>query len=1037
MKLDQDYSRDSFLAFLGDFLPDFKPDVREVSLPSAVKTISKGYQLGVSSELDLSIFQLEHDGSHEKRVGLATDGFRIMKDSASYQALVAYISKSGEWRLSFMTASPEISEGGKVVTKLSNPRRFSFALGANAKVATPTKFLQQKGIVSNLEDLKSRFSVEVVNKEFYSKIAELYTELVGGVRGEGKNAKTFPGVLRLPSVEQHSAGMQQFAVRLIGRLVFCWFLREKKGIEGRPLIPMDVLSFNAAKSTEDYYHEALEPLFFQVLNRQMDARKEQFHTGRFSEVPYLNGGLFSPQDDDYYSSNESRQAVYHNTVTVPDSWIRSFFNVLEQYNFTVDENTSVDVDLSIDPEMLGRIFENLLAEINPETGESARKSTGSFYTPRQIVEYMVDQSLLAHLEQKTGIDRKKLEAVISYDLSDDIEYPLNQADQQGIVGALSALTILDPACGSGAFPIGILQKVVYMLQQIDPEAQLWFQHQISDTPPEVRRLVEREFKNKNFDYIRKLGIIRQSIYGVDIQPIATEIARLRCFLTLIVDERVDDKLPNRGIEPLPNLDFKFVTANSLIKLPAAHTGQINLFDDQDGIAELKTIRSEYFTASASERDQIKYRFAQVQKSMFQKMIAGNGYAELTQKLSAWDPFTHQATDWFDEEWMFGIANGFNVVIANPPYIDSEGMVNVGLQYLREYIAEHYETTKGNWDIYIAFFEKGLSLLEDNGVLVYISPDKWISKPFGDELRKSTIKNLYSVLKAGRTVFESAKVDSIITIFTRQEVEKLGVLTYENERIVSRKDIEKSIMTSPYQLDYLFSDYLEFLTRLGSIKGKLSDVAECENACATSDAYKLKPFIIDAASGFMPESQLKVINTGTISKYTNRWGINKMTYLKDKYLHPVVDKSQFLESFANSYGKKSLKPKIIIKGLNLLDGCLDIKGEVVPGKTTLIITSRSLEDLKLLLGIINSKLAIFYIKERYPASSYNQGIGFTKDMINSFPLPEIPPDAKKALISLVDEILGSEQVSQELMGQVDKLVYTLYGLTAREIQVIES
>jgi hypothetical protein len=255
-------------------------------------------------------------------------------------------------------------------------------------------------------------------------------------------------------------------------------------------------------------------------------------------------------------------------------------------------------------------------------------------------------------------------------------------------------------------------------------------------------------------------------------------------------------------------------------------------------------------------------------------------------------------------------------------------------------------------------------------------------------------------------------------------------------VVSKKNIDKSIMTSPYQLDYLFSDYLEFLIKLGSTKGKLSDIGECENACATSDAYKLKPFIKDSAEGFQADSQLKIINTGTISKYISRWGVDKMTYLKDKYLRPVVEKSEFLESFANSYGRKSLRPKIIIKGLNLLDGCLDAEGEVVPGKTTLIITAADLEDLKFLLGLINSKFAFFYIKERYPSSSYNQGIGFTKDMINNLPLPDISVDEKRALVALVDKILGSSQVSQELFGQVDQLVYSLYGLTPEEVSLIE-
>src|SRR5260221_8649188 len=248
--------------------------------------------------------------------------------------------------------------------------------------------------------------------------------------------------------------------------------------------------------------------------------------------------------------------------------------------------------------MLGRIFENLLAEINPETGESARKSTGSYYTPRVIVDYMVDESLLLYLKNQTQIDEEKLRTVISYDLHDDEEHPLTEDERERIISALERVKILDPACGSGAFPIGALQKIVFILQQTDPEGQLWFKKQIKNTPPELRRVVEREFAHKNFDYIRKLGIIRENIYGVDIQPIATEISRLRCFLTLVVEERIQEGLENRGIEPLPNLDFKFVTANTLIGLPGSQVNsQVGLFEDEAGIREHKELRDMIFYAS--------------------------------------------------------------------------------------------------------------------------------------------------------------------------------------------------------------------------------------------------------------------------------------------------------------------------------------------------------------------------------------------------------------------------------------------------------
>src|SRR2546430_10729864 len=275
------------------------------------------------------------------------------------------------------------------------------------------------------------------------------------------------------------------------------------------------------------------------------------------------------------------------------------------------------------------------------------KNTGSYYTPRVIVDYMVDESLFLYLKNRTQIEEETLRAVISYDLHDDEEYQLTENERERIIIALEKVKILDPACGSGAFPIGALQKIVFILQQADPEGHLWFKKQIKNTSPELRRVVEREFAHKNFDYIRKLGIIRENIYGVDIQPIATEISRLRCFLTLVVEERIQEGLENRGIEPLPNLDFKFVTANSLISLPPRQIMDKDglkrgLFEDDEGIENLKEIRNMFFNASGTERGQLKLQFLQAQKKMLlrQHDVVRGGRADLTATLSTWDPFSH-------------------------------------------------------------------------------------------------------------------------------------------------------------------------------------------------------------------------------------------------------------------------------------------------------------------------------------------------------------------------------------------------------------
>ena len=370
MQLNNTYNRDDFLQFLEEsFLTDFKKDVRPAST-QGLSSIQKAYSLGRSERLDLQVFEFSFEGSPHKRVTLTKDAFQVMRSYAIFQALAIFRSPgSDDWRLSLMTATPERTEKGKVALLYSNPKRLSFFLGPNAKINTPTKFLLKRGSISDFDDLKSRFSIEVVNKEFYKEISERFTQLVGGSVNKGKLREDYKALLKLPDIQEISQTSLEFAVRLIGRIIFCWFLREKKSGQGKSLMPNDLLSLGAVTKTPDYYHSILEPIFFEVLNKPVKSRIDGYDKEPFSSIPYLNGGLFSPHDDDFFSYNEGRQTTNHDMVVIPDEWIRRFFDVLETYNFTIDENTSFDEELSIDPEMLGRIFENLLAEINPETGE--------------------------------------------------------------------------------------------------------------------------------------------------------------------------------------------------------------------------------------------------------------------------------------------------------------------------------------------------------------------------------------------------------------------------------------------------------------------------------------------------------------------------------------------------------------------------------------------------------------------------------------------------------------------------------------------
>lgn len=1033
MELNQQYQRESFISFLKEtLLNDFDKDIRTVNT-QGLGSIKKAFSLGKSKVLDLQIFEFEFTGSSRKRIALTKEAFKLMRDSACYQALAVFHSANSEtWRLSFLTADPVKTEKGSVGLVYSNPKRYSFLLGVHAKTNTPKKYLVGKGKIVDLPDLKKRFSIEVVNKDFYKEVSNAFTHLVGDK-------------LKLPSTQSHSQTDLEFAVRLIGRIIFCWFLREKRSSTGHPLMPIELISGNAAKEIPDYYHKILEPIFFEILNRPIKSRKDSFTKGLFSSIPYLNGGLFSPHEDDFYSYNEGKQAINHNLVVIPDDWFKSFFEALETYNFTIDENTSYDEELSIDPEMLGRIFENLLAEINPETGESARKSTGSYYTPRIIVDYMVDESLLLYLKEKTQIKEEKLRALISYDLDDDLSNPLSDEEREKVTEALNSVKILDPACGSGAFPIGALQKIVFILQQIDPAGQLWFKNQIQNTPIELKRLIEREFQEKNFDYLRKLGIIRENIYGIDIQPIATEISRLRCFLTLIVDERIDETLDNRGIEPLPNLDFKFVTANSLIGLPETESPQGELFDDNAKIDQLKSLRDQYFNARNEERKDLMIEFSELQSEMINELIdkhsfTGVAKAELTRKLTDWKPFKHKKTDWFDSEWMFGIKNGFDIVIANPPYIQlsKKGISTES----REYLITRYGTTSGRLNTFGYFILQGLSLGTEKGLLTYIIPNTLLSQEYYQYIRKQILEktDIKEIVNYDQMLFETAVVENI-TLFlqkTKKTTEnKVKVSIQTADKIKTLKMISQQNFLSTYKNTFdIKGDSLT--TKLDNLSNSLplKEVCDINQAIALKGNRKasitLEP-IID-------KENYKLLDGRNIHKYTINWtgeyidyDLNKIHSCKNKEIFFTKEKLFFRRVSSNLVFAYDNKQYFALNTLVVVNLKKEFDNKI---------------SLKYLLSLLNSKLLNYYYFHKFKSTKkvfseiQARSVGLIKIVLPS-------EEQEKNLISLVEEVLrltstkgylNNEELKLSVIkyeNQINQIVYKLYGLTDDEIKIVEN
>jgi adenine-specific DNA-methyltransferase len=649
-------------------------------------------------------------------------------------------------------------------------------------------------------------SISELNKRFYQQIANWYFWAIKHV--------DFP---RPPQFTDEDAYRQQSVIRLLTRLIFCWFLKEKG------LLPNDLFLASRAslllaghpdlsKSRDSLYYKAiLQNLFFATLNRAMDRDEpgsrrftrnikedhlasHYHHQALLSDdaafirllenVPFLNGGLFENLDHrieqgnspytrevriDGFTDDGAKQPkvpdfLFFGTPHGEDlssdygedryrsAPVRGLIEILHSFKFTVAENTPVEEEVALDPELLGRVFENLLAAYNPETGTTARKQTGSFYTPREIVDYMVDEVLLAYLQpalsgvRPTADVERELRTVFAYSEQPN---PFSTAETRRLVEAIQSISLLDPACGSGAFPMGALLKLVHVLGRLDPKNKLWHEEQEraakAITSPEARKEalagIERAFARDDDDYGRKLYLIENCLYGVDIQPIAVQITKLRFFISLIVNQEPVETEQNRGILALPNLETKFVAANSLISVArspgSAQLGlslHIKEFDRLE--TELKDIRRRHVTArSWSEKKQLRSEDRRVSQKLGSLLHEQGGFSiESAEMLVKWDPYDQNASaPFFDAEWMFNMTGGFDVCIGNPPYLRVQGMQQTQPAFVPLY-KKRFESATGSFDLYALFIERGYSLLKPTGRLAYIVPHKFFQAGFGESLR---------------------------------------------------------------------------------------------------------------------------------------------------------------------------------------------------------------------------------------------------------------------------------------------------------------
>jgi adenine-specific DNA-methyltransferase len=500
----------------------------------------------------------------------------------------------------------------------------------------------------------------------------------------------------------------------------------------------------------------------------------------FSTIPFLNGGLFECLDSivlnpetrkleevrfDGFSSTEKRQAFVPDKLFFAEEFIldlnseygtkgkkykvEGLINILDSYKFTITENTPLEEEIALDPELLGKVFENLLASYNPETQTTARKQTGSFYTPREIVNYMVDESLIAYFKQNldNSVETEtKLRDLFSF-VGDLPEFTKPETDV--FIRAISEVKILDPACGSGAFPMGVLHRLVDLLNKLDPDNKKWNELQkqraiaettvVFDSGDKDERSIRLEEINKAFDlsmnypdYARKLFLIENCIYGVDIQQIAIQISKLRFFISLIVDQKVDDNKPNRNILSMPNLETKFVAANTLIGIDKPQQMALMAGDVERLEKELGGIRSKiFFTRKYSEKKTLKKKEKEKREEL-QTALTQSGYTvNVAGQMAGWNPFDPiKSAKFFDPETMFGFNLGFDVIIGNPPYVEFKNLNKNIKETLKNYV-----TTKGKYDLYIPFIERPKQFLNKKGVLTYICPTRFLQRDYGKDIRK--------------------------------------------------------------------------------------------------------------------------------------------------------------------------------------------------------------------------------------------------------------------------------------------------------------
>ena len=938
------------------------------------------------------------------------------------------------------------------------------------------------------------FDTKILNKEFYKELFAWYEWAISETSGI-----KYPND---PKAIKEERQLEKQIIRLITRVLFVWFIKQKGLVPNNLFEETELqkilIDFQANSSENgNYYNAILQNLFFATLNKEITERAfakekngrdvktlyryaEMFSISEekvielFKPVPFLNGGLFECLDKDQgndgkryhldgFSRNENTKEDgnrFRQRTLIPNIFFfqkdKGLFSILNKYYFTIEENTPDEVQVALDPELLGNVFENLLGAFNPETEKSARNESGSFYTPREIVIYMVDESLKAYLKNNLPSFSSKLieELFEGQDLTADFD---DITKRKQVAECLRKVKILDPACGSGAFPMGILNRMVYILEKLGVDT--------NETAYQLKRY-----------------LIEKCIYGVDIQTIATQISKLRFFISLILEQSETNTDPalNYGIQPLPNLETKFVTANTLIAIREKKVEvQGNLFESSIITIkeELIKIREAHFEASSPYKKKVLREQDKIlREKLIQKLKEfGEATPDNAKQFAEWDPYDQNVqADFFDMEWMFGISDGFDIVIGNPPYFsltenstkrDKKGNI---MKHNILYKNQNYQTFDNSGNIYCLFYEKGYQLLKQGGICNFITSNKWMRAAYGDSIRKFFIiqtNPLIFIDFGGIKVFKTATVDVNILLYAKEkstfntlactvkdkELKELSLYVRQHALYTQFKnadswvilsDIEQRIKAKIEAIGTPLKDWNNKINR-GIVTGYndafiINGEKRAELIAQDPKSEEIiRPILRgrDIKRYGYEFADLYLINThnGVKEKGIKRIDIDDYPAIKahlDSFYPEIEKRADQGDTPYNlrncAYIEDFSKPKIIYGQFRKGDFSFDNEKHFLSSNEYFIVSECC--NLKTLLAFLNSKIIYTYgcmiMNNLGGATTIAQ-----KDIFLRIPIPiKIDNKYEKAIEDLIDN---------KKYEAIEEVIYKIYNLTKEEISFIEN